>query len=201
MKPEDIRVIDTMMGTTAGTTGKNRYAFLERALKDAESANMNFPAQYMFKDVPFSDQARDADGNLDEPPQGPDLLLPFMDRCSVEIAMVGIAASGEGEAFGASPSTPIASSRAVNLIRTVVSRRSERSGGSTTSSASRRSRRSRRDACRRCRSRAADVPDLRPVLRTRHPHLLLGVPGRACRLRLGVERIDQVMYDFPSSPS
>ncbi|NDH12192.1 MAG: hypothetical protein EBY44_10810, partial [Actinobacteria bacterium] len=95
--PEDIGVIDTMMGTTAGTTGKNRYAFLERALKDAESANMNFPAQYMFKDVPFSDQARDADGNLDEPPQGPDLLLPFMDRCNVEIAMVGIAASGEGE--------------------------------------------------------------------------------------------------------
>ena len=44
--PEDIGVIDTMMGTTAGTTGKNRYAFLERALKDAESANMNFPAQY-----------------------------------------------------------------------------------------------------------------------------------------------------------
>ncbi|MEK9580505.1 MAG: hypothetical protein VW037_08365, partial [Acidimicrobiaceae bacterium] len=81
--PEDIGVIDTMMGTTAGTTGKNRYAFLERALKDAESANMNFPAQYMFKDVPFSDQARDADGNLDEPPQGPDLLLPFMDRCNV----------------------------------------------------------------------------------------------------------------------
>ena len=85
--PEDIGVIDTMMGTTAGTTGTNRYAFLDRALKDAESANMNFPAQYMFKDVPFSDQARDADGTLEEPPQGPDLLLPFMDRCNVEIAM------------------------------------------------------------------------------------------------------------------
>ena len=95
--PEDIGVIDTMMGTTAGTTGKDRYAFLDRALKDAESANMNFPAQYMFKDVPFSDQARDADGNLEEPPQGPDLLLPFMDRCNVEIAMVGIRADGEGE--------------------------------------------------------------------------------------------------------
>ena len=52
--PTEIGVIDTMMGTTAGTTGKNRYAFLDRALKDAESANMNFPAQYMFKDVPFT---------------------------------------------------------------------------------------------------------------------------------------------------
>ena len=150
--PEDIGVIDTMMGTTAGTTGKNRYAFLDRALKDAESANMNFPAQYMFKDVPFSDQARDADGNLEEPPQGPDLLLPFMDRCNVEIAMVGIAASGEGEGVRCVTSTPIASSRAMNLIPTTVSRRSARSGGSTTSSASRRSRRSRRAVCRRCRS-------------------------------------------------
>ena len=89
-------VIDTMMGTTAGTTGKDRYAFLNRALKDAESANMNFPAQYMFKDVPFSDQARDADGNLEEPPQGSELLLPFMDRAGVEIAMVGCKPDGEG---------------------------------------------------------------------------------------------------------
>ena len=60
--PDGIAVIDTMMGTTAGTTGKDRYKFLDRALKDAESANMNFPAQYMFKDVAFSDQARNADG-------------------------------------------------------------------------------------------------------------------------------------------
>ena len=123
-----------MMGTTAGTTGKNRYAFLDRALKDAESANMNFPAQYMFKDVPFSDQARDADGNLEEPPQGPDLLLPFMDRCNVEIAMVGIAASGEGEGVRCVTQHPIASSRAMNLIPTTASKRSARSVACTTSS-------------------------------------------------------------------
>ena len=87
--PDGLGVIDTMMGTTAGTTGKDRYRFLDRALKDAASANMNFPAQYMFKDVPFSDQAREADGTLTEPPQGAALLLPFMDRVGVEIAMVG----------------------------------------------------------------------------------------------------------------
>ena len=98
--PESVGVIDTMMGTTAGTTGKNVYAFLDRALKDAESANMNFPAQYMFKDVPFSDQARDADGKLADPPQGADLLLPFMDRCGVEKAMVGCRPDGPGNANG-----------------------------------------------------------------------------------------------------
>ncbi|MEQ8841780.1 MAG: amidohydrolase family protein [Acidimicrobiales bacterium] len=94
--PDGIAAIDTMMGTTAGTTGKDRYKFLDRALKDAESANMNFPAQYMFKDVPFSDQARTADGELEEPPQGADLLLPFMDRAGVEIAMVGCKPEGDG---------------------------------------------------------------------------------------------------------
>ena len=36
-------------------------------LKDAESKDMNFPAQYMFKDVPYSDQARGAAGPVDEP--------------------------------------------------------------------------------------------------------------------------------------
>ena len=153
-----------MMGTTAGTTGKNRYAFLERALKDAESANMNFPAQYMFKDVPFSDQARDADGNLDEPPQGPDLLLPFMDRCNVEIAMVGIAASGEGEGVRCVTQHPDRfipchepdPNDGVEAIRTIRRpRRVRPQGGHGVPVGP--------DAAGADR-RAADVPDLRPVL-------------------------------------
>ena len=80
--PTDIGIIDTMMGTRAGATAKEQnYAFLRQGqLKDAESKNMNFPAQYMFKDVPFSDQARDATGPVDEPLQGADLLLPAMDK-------------------------------------------------------------------------------------------------------------------------
>ncbi len=94
--PRDIGVIDTMMGTTAGTMGKDRYRFLDRSLKDAESADMNFPAQYMFKDVPYSDQARHSDDDLSEPPQGAELLLPFMDRYGIEIAMVGCKADEDG---------------------------------------------------------------------------------------------------------
>ena len=58
-----------MMGTRAGTTAKTQnYAFLRQGqLKDAESQKMNFPAQYMFKDVPYSDQARGASGPVEEP--------------------------------------------------------------------------------------------------------------------------------------
>jgi predicted TIM-barrel fold metal-dependent hydrolase len=90
--PTNIGIIDTMMGTRAGATAKEQnYAFLRQGqLKDADSKNMNFPAQYMFKDVPFSDQARAAAGPVDEPAQGADLLLPQMDKWGVERAMVGV---------------------------------------------------------------------------------------------------------------
>jgi predicted TIM-barrel fold metal-dependent hydrolase len=90
--PSGIGIIDTMMGTRAGATAKEQnYAFLRQGqLKDADSQNMNFPAQYMFKDVPFSDQARAAEGPVDEPEQGAELLLPQMDKWGVEIAMVGV---------------------------------------------------------------------------------------------------------------
>jgi predicted TIM-barrel fold metal-dependent hydrolase len=64
-------------------------------LKDADSQNMNFPAQYMFKDVPFSDQSRGASGPVEEPPQGAELLLPEMDKWGVERAMVGISPQNE----------------------------------------------------------------------------------------------------------
>ena len=90
--PSNIAIIDTMMGTRAGAIAKEQnYAFLRQGqLKDTESQQMNFPAQYMFKDVPFSDQSRNAGGPVEEPPQGADLLLPEMDKWGVERAMVGV---------------------------------------------------------------------------------------------------------------
>ena len=77
--PTDVAAVDTMMGTRAGPNAKLNYANLT-GIRDADSKSMNFPAQYMFKDVPFSDQARDSDGEPQDPPQGADLCLPFMDR-------------------------------------------------------------------------------------------------------------------------
>jgi predicted TIM-barrel fold metal-dependent hydrolase len=89
--PKDIPIIDLMMGTHVGTAARSQYDFMKRALRDEGSKGMNFPAQYMFKDVPYSDQARDPGASLDEePPQGADLLLPAMDKHNVERAMIGI---------------------------------------------------------------------------------------------------------------
>jgi predicted TIM-barrel fold metal-dependent hydrolase len=93
--PKDVPIIDTMMGTSAGPASKGQYEFMKRALHDEGSKDMNFPAQYMFKDVPFSDQARGAEGPVEEPVQGADLLLPEMDKWGVEKAMVGVSPENE----------------------------------------------------------------------------------------------------------
>jgi uncharacterized protein len=95
--PSNIGIIDTMMGTRAGNEAKvHNYAPLRQGqLRDAESQSMNFPAQYMFKDVPWSDQSRGATGPVEEPPQGADLVLPFMDKWGIEIAMIGVSPTNE----------------------------------------------------------------------------------------------------------
>ena len=48
--PTDVAAVDTMMGTRAGPNAKLNYANLT-GIRDADSKSMNFPAQYMFKDV------------------------------------------------------------------------------------------------------------------------------------------------------
>jgi hypothetical protein len=107
-----IPAIDTMMGTRAGPGARKVYKDL-MALKDDESKEMVFPAQYMFKDVPYSPDARgagkgetgdqgnepskpeDADADAEpEIPQGADLLLPAMDRNNVEYALIGVGPEG-----------------------------------------------------------------------------------------------------------
>ncbi len=90
--PSGIGIIDTMMGTRAGVTAKQQnYAFMKDQLRDADSKTMAFPAQYMFKDVPFSDQARGAEGPVAEPAQGAALLLPLMDKWGIERSLIGVA--------------------------------------------------------------------------------------------------------------
>jgi hypothetical protein len=88
--PTNIGVIDLMMDTKAGKHATEQFDFLRTALKEG-SKDSNFPVQYMFKDVPFSDQAESFDRSLEEEiPQGADLLLPFMDRNGVERAMIPV---------------------------------------------------------------------------------------------------------------
>ena len=91
--PKDVRVIETMIGTRAGKSAKLNYQNLT-GMKDKETKGYNFPAQYMFKDVPWSNQARNFE-EQPEPPQGSDLLLPYMEKHNIEIAMIGVGSGQE----------------------------------------------------------------------------------------------------------
>ena len=90
--PKGISVVETMIGTRAGKVAKLNYTNLT-GVKDSEAQGFNFPAQYMFKDVPWSNQARNFEEES-EPPEGADLLLPYMEKHNIEIAMIGV---GPGE--------------------------------------------------------------------------------------------------------
>jgi predicted TIM-barrel fold metal-dependent hydrolase len=77
--PSDIGVIDLMM---AVPTGDHRrwYKFLTPLLRDAGSQEMEFPAEYMFKDVPHD--ARFSEGTK--------VLLEEMDRWGIERGMIDV---------------------------------------------------------------------------------------------------------------
>jgi hypothetical protein len=78
--PTDVPVIDLMMGLPEGHK-KDWYGFLRKGFMDDESKDMEFPAQYMFKNVP-DDIAEDADPVA--------VVLEEMDHFGIEKAMLGI---------------------------------------------------------------------------------------------------------------
>src|SRR6185295_7068419 len=69
-----------MLGLPEGHK-KDWYGFLHKGFMDAESKDMEFPAQYMFKNVP-----RDIDDNADPVK----VVLDEMDHFNIERAMLGI---------------------------------------------------------------------------------------------------------------
>ncbi len=75
--PADIGIIDTMFGIPDGHR-EDWYEFLKPQLRDAESKDFEFPAQYMFKDVPT-----DPEGD------GLTFALEQMDRYGIAQAMIG----------------------------------------------------------------------------------------------------------------
>jgi uncharacterized protein len=78
--PTDIRAVDLMIGFPSAEAVRH-YDFLKPQLRDAESAGMEFPAEYMFKDVPNRLEAGD------DPVR---ITLDEMDRWGIEIGMVGL---------------------------------------------------------------------------------------------------------------
>ena len=83
--PTDIGVIDLMIGFPEADRRHN-YDFLRANLRDHESLDeFEFPAQYMFKNVPKVEASAD-------PVKG---LLELMDKYGIERAMIGVATSEE----------------------------------------------------------------------------------------------------------
>ena len=78
--PSDVGVIDLMLGIPEGSK-KDWYGFLRAGLMDDESKEMEFPAQYMFKDVP-------ADVDPEADPVA--VILGEMDHYGIDKAMLGV---------------------------------------------------------------------------------------------------------------
>lgn len=78
--PADVPVVDLMMGIPEGHK-KDWYAFLRKGFMDTESGDMEFPVQYMFKDVPK---------DIDETADPVKVVLDEMDHFNIERAMLGI---------------------------------------------------------------------------------------------------------------
>ena len=78
--PSDVGIVDLMLQIPAGIK-RNMYRFLSENLRDPESKDMEFPAQYMFKDVP-----------ADLPPEADPVavVLAEMDHYGIDKAMIGV---------------------------------------------------------------------------------------------------------------
>ncbi|MEY2405885.1 MAG: uncharacterized protein QOG39_801 [Acidimicrobiaceae bacterium] len=85
--PADVPVIDLMMGLPEGHK-KNWYGFLRKGFMDEESKDMEFPAQYMFKEVPK---------DIDESADPIAVVLDEMDHFNIEKAMLGIGGRADVE--------------------------------------------------------------------------------------------------------
>jgi len=83
--PTDIGVIDLMIGFPQADRRHN-YDFMRANLRDRESLEeFEFPAQYMFKDVPKVEATSDR----------VHALLDLMDKFGIERAMIGVASRGD----------------------------------------------------------------------------------------------------------
>jgi uncharacterized protein len=90
--PSDVGVVDLMISFPTRSHGP--YEFLKPQLRDAESATMAFPAEYMFKDVP---EAADDDA---DPVAA---TLHEMDRFGVAVGLVGIGSRASERALREHP--------------------------------------------------------------------------------------------------
>jgi predicted TIM-barrel fold metal-dependent hydrolase len=79
MEDRDVGAIDLMIGFPSGDA-RSHYDKLRSLTRDAESATMEFPAEYMFKQVP---------NHLPEGADPIEITLGEMDRCGISLGMIG----------------------------------------------------------------------------------------------------------------
>lgn len=77
--PSKIGIIDLMIGFPSANASAH-YEYLRTQTKDAESSRMEFPAEYMFKQVP---------NHLPEGADPVEVTLQEMDLCGVAVGMIG----------------------------------------------------------------------------------------------------------------
>jgi uncharacterized protein len=79
MLPTDVGVVDLMIGFPSADA-RRHYDFMKSQLRDDESSRMEFPAEYMFKQVP---------NQLDEGKDPVEETLAQMDRYGIAVGLVG----------------------------------------------------------------------------------------------------------------
>ncbi len=98
--PRDARAVDLMIGFPSANA-RRHYDFMQPQLRDAESKAMEFPAEYMFKEVP---------NRLDDEGDDPiAITLAEMDRHGVAIGLVGLGGDVTKRALKEHPDRFIAS--------------------------------------------------------------------------------------------
>jgi predicted TIM-barrel fold metal-dependent hydrolase len=194
--PSDIGIVDTMIGFPHGDMAAT-YKFITDQTRDRESKeDFEFPAEYMFKDVP--------DKKLREVADPIAVTLAEMDRWGIDKGLIGVGGGGEGgegglgeialkrhpDRFIASTSAdPNAGVDGIRRIRRLKAEWDIRAVGLFPSGT--------------FPQVAIDDPLMYPIYATCAElgiavFCCAGVPGP--RLKMApqrVELIDQVMYDFP----
>lgn len=90
--PADLGIVDLMIGFPTANR-QAAYDFLKPQLRDAASADMEFPAEYMFTDVPAGEQEQDPVATT----------LAEMDRFGIAIGLVSIGSEVNARALAAHP--------------------------------------------------------------------------------------------------
>jgi uncharacterized protein len=91
--PTDVGIVDLMIGFPAADAPRH-YDFMKSQLKDAESHTMQFPAEYMFKDVP---------NRLDAEVDAVAVTLEQMDRYGIAIGLIGLGGEASKRALKEHP--------------------------------------------------------------------------------------------------